>query len=463
MTPAKIKTITIITQAGAVLGVLAMTMVNGFLPVVMETFDVDAALGAWITNIYLLTLGIMIPTTGYLMGRFSLRSLFLFATGIFIAGNLLSVVAPNFLVMIVSRVLQATGGALYLPLAQVAIFTLYPIQRRGTLMGIMGFVTGFAPALGPALAGIMTDLLHWRSVFLSLAVLSALVFLAGFVLLEKEAEKPGMVFDGRSMALSTLGFGGLLLGVTRLSQEGLLHLTTLLPLLLGGTSLLLFIRRQLRLPTPLLELRAFRHRGFTIGTILGTLVYSNLVVMGTLQSIFIIDIQGHSPTAAGMILLPGTLVLAFLSLLTGRLLDVKGPFLLVTVGMPLFLLGTAFSIFHGPGTALLYVGVAHGIRMVGIAAVFHPLTTHAIGSVPNELLTHATALINTVKQIGGALISTLIMALYAALALQSSDAASMSFIFAMLAVLALFLTVGAFLALRPAKGARDRSLHRREA
>ena len=127
-----------IVIVGSFLSLLSQTVLTAALPSMMKDFKVDANVGQWLTTIYLLVLGITIPTTGYLVNRFSTRKLYLSAMGLFFIGCVFSIFATTFNLMIISRIIQAMGAGILVQLVQIVILKLYPIESRGAAMGIIG-------------------------------------------------------------------------------------------------------------------------------------------------------------------------------------------------------------------------------------------------------------------------------------------------------------------------------------
>ena len=177
------KTILLTIMMGSFLTTLTQTVLTSALPSIMTDFNVSANTGQWLTTVYMLVLGVMIPATPYLINRFSTRTLFISSMVFFFVGCVLSITSQNFGMMVASRVLQAICGGINMQLVQILMMRMYPVEERGTAMGLYGFIIGVAPAIGPTLAGAVIDSLGWRSLFYILGsvalldVILALVFL----------------------------------------------------------------------------------------------------------------------------------------------------------------------------------------------------------------------------------------------------------------------------------------------
>lgn len=258
---------------GAFISSLNQTVMTASLPRIMTEFGITASVGQWLTTGYLLVMGIMIPCTGYLMEHFSSRKLYLISVSLFFIGCAAAAFSPNIYLLLLARVVQALGAGILLPLPQVVAFRLYRPEERGTIMGIVGLTTGFAPAFGPTFAGWIADSFGWRSIFYIMCALAALSIVLGIVKLPEEEKHSEGKLDILSVILSTIGFCGLLTGVSNQGIYGFFSPVVFGPLAVGILCIVLFSLRQLKLPSPLLELRIFQNRNFTLGTVLLIFAY----------------------------------------------------------------------------------------------------------------------------------------------------------------------------------------------
>lgn len=400
-----------IIMVGSFIGSLNQTVMSSALPSVITNFGIDAGVGQWLTSAYLLFLGVMVPCTGYMMEKISVRKLYIGAMGLFSAGCMLAVISHNFTLLLLARIVQALGAGILLPLPQVVTFRLFEPEKRGVVMGSVGLTNGFAPAFGPTFAGYMVDGFGWRSIYYVMGALSLLSLLLAALQLKEEKMRSESSLDIPSVFLSTLGFGGVLTAATNQGNYGISSILTWFPFLTGSICLILFVRRQLKLKQPLLQLRAFCCRDFTIGTVLLLFTYGSMLSVSTVIAIYIQNIRGYSATVSGLIVLPGALLMAFLSPLAGKILDRFGPYLLTVFGLFFLSSGTFLMSLMGENTPLVLVGLSYTVRMVGIASLLQPLMTWAVNSVPVSYITHGTAIANTLRQVGGAVLSAVFISL----------------------------------------------------
>lgn len=424
---------------GAALSILSQTTMTASLPSIIEEFGVSATTGQWLTTSYLLTLGVMIPCTGFIMTRFQSRYLFLVCGLIFLTG-LLGAFAPSFPALVAVRCVQGLGAGVLVPLMQIVVFRLFPPQRRGFAMGVAALAQTAGPALGPVLAGVLTDAWGWRSIFLVTAALTVCL-LATYPVVRALREQPGEAsFDLPSLALVAVGLAGVIIGVANLgAADALLHAA--LPLVVGVIGLVLFARRQTALDLPLLDLRPFRTPQFTLGVVAVMVVFGALINVETFVCLYVQHDQGFSPTAAGLALLPGTVLAALISPLTGRVLDKRGPLALSVVGFACVIASGVLNALVTEESSLAYSVAVFALRCAGNACILQHLVTWAVNAVPASLMTHATAIANTLRQVGAALMNSLLFALMGVVERGSTELAGIKASFAVSTALTVVVAV----------------------
>ncbi|KMT22838.1 MDR family MFS transporter [Clostridium cylindrosporum] len=392
-----------IIMTGAFIGSLGQTLMSPALPTIMKDFNINADVGQWLTTIYLLVVGIMIPTTAYLINRLSTRVLFITAMGIYSVGCIVALFSTNFSTLFIGRGLQALGSGALMPLLQFVILYLYPPEKRGAAMSLVGITIGFAPAVGPTLSGWLIDSFGWHSIFNVLTTISILDFVLSFIFLKNVSKGTKSKLDILSVILSSIGFGGVLLGFANMGHYGLYNVVTYLPMLIGILSLIVFTLRQLKVEKPLLELRVFKDRNFTISTILVIIVYATMMSATIIIPLYIQSVRGYTALHSGLLMFPGAISMVLLSPSVGRFLDRYGARFLCIGGMALLAGGTiAFSFLH-ESTSVVFLSVMYFFRMVGITMLLMPLTVWGVQNLNKEHLSHGTAINNTLRQIAGAI------------------------------------------------------------
>ncbi|WP_340278952.1 DHA2 family efflux MFS transporter permease subunit [Staphylococcus coagulans] len=439
---------------GAFIAVLNQTLMTTVIPKIMEEFRLTSGTAQWLTTIFMLVNGIMIPITAYLTQRFSLRRLFFTAMLLFVVGSLLCMLAPNFTLLLVGRAIQAMGAGILMPLTQMFLFLVFPLEKRGMAMGLFGLVIGFAPAIGPTAAGWFVTAFDWRYLFLIILIISVIDLLFGYFKMMNLTELSKPKLDILSVILSTVGFGGLLFGFSSASQFGWGNPIIYLTLLVAVVTLVTFVMRQLKLETPMLEIRVFQYRAFTIPISLVILMF--LIFIGTLTilPIYMQTMRGLTPLQSGLILLPGGLVMGLLSPVTGKLYDIIGGRILAVSGMTLIFIGTLLLSFLNAESSITYIVLSFLVMMLGNSGIMVPMTTEALNALPRELIPHGTAMNNTLRQISAAIGTGLLVTLLTQLAMGHGGGTVASHIFGLqwtYKVVAVLSLIGALIALRISK------------
>lgn len=387
--------------------ILNETVMSIAIPVLQVELGVPPSMGQWLTTAFMLTMAVIIPLTGYLIQRIPTRSLFILAMSLFTAGTLIAFAAPGFGVLLIARIVQASGTAIMLPLLMTTVMTLVPPARRGAMMGNISIVIAVAPALGPTVSGFILDHFGWRWIF-GFVIPFALVALAvGARYLVSVSETTTARIDLLSIPLAVLGFGGLVYGLVGIgeSAQGTSTIPAWVPFLVGAAALAGFIVRQLGLQRDdraLLDLRVFGSRQFTIS------VVAMLVGMATMMGTFIVvpyfaqSVLHLDPFETGLITLPGGLLMGLAGPIVGRIYDRRGPLPLVVPGSILGSLGVWMLTTVSTSTSLWLLLLSNMALCLGLAATFTPLMTSGLGSVAPHLYSHGSAVVGTFQQVAGA-------------------------------------------------------------
>lgn len=387
---------------GGFAGMYSETALNIALPQLSMAFSVDVSVTQWLVVGYMLVIGVVLPLAGLLMKWFSARKLTVFALGAFFVGAIVSTAAPSFAVALVGRAMQGVGTGLVLPIMFAMVLEVIPPHKIGAAMGTSALVIMFAPAVGPTLAGALVGAGSWRLVFASFAVivLVGIVFALKFEVNPYKLTKPSI--DGLSIVLSVVGFGGVVFGAGMASSYGWTSPVVLAALVAGAVCLVLYARRQLSMETPIIDVRIFSHQGFRVGAV------CMMVNFGvTLSAMYILpQFYQNSMLLAvavtGVVMLPGGVVNALVSMVAGRIYDrigARGPAL---CGFGLSIVGAAALLFATPESSLVYVVACHIVMMIGVPLAMSPCQTHALSSLPHNLSTDGSTALNTMQQVLGA-------------------------------------------------------------
>lgn len=388
---------------GAFVSILNETLLNVAFPDLMDYFGVAEPTVQWLATSYMLVVGILVPITALLQQWFTTRQMFLGAMTLFLCGTIVCATAPIFEMLLVGRVIQALGTGLMLPVLMNTILLIYPPESRGTAMGTIGLVIMSAPTIGPTLSGLIVDELNWRWLFylvIPLACISIL-FAAFFLKNVSELTKPRVDFI--SIILSCVGFGGIVYGFSAAGEHSWSYPAVLWCLIVGGISLTLFVWRQLVVQSPILDLRAFRYPMFTLVTVLLLILMMSMFATMIMLPMFLQRVLLMTALAAGLTMMPGSIVNGIMSPISGALFDKFGPRMLVIPGLAL--MAASVWLFTGiePTWSNGYVIFLMIMMMLGISLVMMPAQTTGLNQLPRHLYPHGTAILNTLQQVAGAI------------------------------------------------------------
>ncbi|HDH4225375.1 TPA: DHA2 family efflux MFS transporter permease subunit [Staphylococcus aureus] len=417
-----------VVMIGAFVGVLNQTLMTTILPEIMKDFTVSSSTAQWLTTIFMLVNGIMIPITAFLIERFTLRSLFFNATCFLMIGSFICMLGINFPMLLVGRSIQALGAGILMPLTQTLLFIMFPPKKRGMAMGMFGLVIGFAPAIGPTAAGWFVNIFDWRYLFLVVLLIGMIDFVFGYLSLPNitELSKPNL--DKLSVILSTVSFGGLLYGFSTAGNLGWSHPMVYITIIAAIVILTIFIFRQLKLESPLLEFRVFKYNDFSLAMILIVLMFMLFIGNLTILPIYMQTMMKWSPLESGLILLPGGLIMGLLSPVTGKLFDKIGGRILSIMGMLTIMIGALLMAQFSQNTTQLYVIISFSVTMLGNAMIMTPMTTQALNALPHQYIAHGTAMNNTIRQVSAAIGTGILVTLMTGLGKTSSLSGSQGLI-----------------------------------
>lgn len=393
----------------AFLMILNETVLSVALPAIMQDFSVSAASGQWLTTGFLLTMSVIIPTTGFLLQRFSTRGLFIFALSSFLVGTLLAIFAPSFEVLLVARIIQAIGTAIVLPLLMTTTLSLVPIHKRGAIMGLNSIVISVGPAIGPTVSGAIVSTFTWHYIFILMAPLAVMILILGIIFIKLPSQARKIPLDVPSVVLSAFAFGLLVYGISSLEHASENLSLTIACFAIGLIALTLFITRQIRLTRvgkELLNLSPFKNRGFTFSILLIMVAFGTLLGTIVMLPIILQSGAGASTLSIGLMLLPGGLAQVIVAPIFGRIFDRFGPRPVLIPGAAMLALGQWMYVSVDSDTALWVFMINHVVFSIGLALLMTGLMSSALASVEPRLYGHGSAIFNTAQQLAGAVGTT---------------------------------------------------------
>lgn len=388
----------------ALLGTLAVslnnTALNPAIPVFMREFGIGAVTASWVITAFMICMGMTMPVTAWLGKRFGKKRVYLSGLFLFLAGSCIGVLAPSMSWVIAARCIQGVAGGLMIPLSLALVFEAYPREERGRVGGWWGMAVMLAPAVGPVLGGALVQLEGWPALFAMNIPVGLAAWAIGWRCLPSPPPRTPPAFDWRGFVLATLGVGTLLATLGRLTgRSALTDPSHIVPASAALACLVLFVRVELRAPAPLLNLRIFAERGYSLSVavvaaqsvgMFGCLVLLPLLMQGVL---------GYGAMSTGVALFATALFAGLFSSLGGRLLDRHGPRPGVAAGLLCSALATMAFGLAGPDAPLWLIVALMAARGVGLGLSYVPVTTAGLNAIPEHLVTEGSAMNNILRRI----------------------------------------------------------------
>lgn len=276
-------------------------------------------------------------------------------------------------------------------------------------MGIFGMVMFVAPAIGPTLSGWIVEHYSWRMLFDIVLPFAVFTLVYSIFKLKNITPQRNLKLDVFSIVLSSLGFGGLLYGFSSAGDKGWDHPLVYGTIIIGFIALIALILRQLQMDDPMLEFRIFKYPMFALSSAISIVLSMAMFSAMILVPIYIQTIRGFSPMDAGLLMLPGAIVMGFMSPITGRLFDKYGARTLAIIGLIIIVTTTFF--FSQLDMEMSYVSLMllFTLRSFGMSMVMMPVMTNGLNQLPMEANPHGTAMNNTLQQVSGAIGAALLV------------------------------------------------------
>ncbi|WP_100013020.1 MDR family MFS transporter [Lentibacillus sediminis] len=390
---------------GAFFAILNETLLNIALTTLMAEFGITLPTVQWVATGFMLIMGIVIPISPLLMQWFTTRQLFIGTMIVFTFGTAIAAVAPTFSILLTGRLIQAIGTGLLMPLIFNVFLLIYPPHKRGKIMGIVGLVIMFAPAIGPTLSGVIVDYLGWRFLFITVIPFALFSILFGYKYLINVSEVTKPKIDWFSIIFSTIGFGATIYGFSSVgeSEAGFLTPDVLISLIVGVTSIVLFAIRQFKVEEPLMDLRVFKLPMFSHAVAMFVIIVMTMFASELILPVFMQGPMALAPAAAGLLLLPGSILNGIASPFMGALFDKVGPRMMM-IPATIVLAGTMFMFSRLTAETPPWVIIVGFILiMLSVSATMMPAETNGLNQLPKRLYPHGTAVMSALQPLSGAI------------------------------------------------------------
>lgn len=393
----------LVALIGAFMSILDSSIVNVAIPTIMNVFNAGTESVQWVSTVYLLAMGVVVPLSGWLGDRIGYKRLYILSMAVFVAGSLLCTLAWDINSLIIARVIQAMGGGMIMPTTMAMIFRMVPRDKIGRGMGIFGIALLVAPAIGPTLGGYLVEYIEWRWIFtinLPIGVIGILLSL--FVLPEFQSKHPGTL-DVAGAVTSAIALFCLLLALSKGSQWGWSAEPTLLLFVVSAFAFILFVYMELTSENPLLDLRVFTYVTFTMANLMVVVTTVGMYAGLFYLPLFLQNLRGIGAMETGLLMMPGALVSAVMMPVIGNLYDRIGPRPLALVG--LLMLAFLTYTFHYLDLATATATVTLWVMFRGAVMAFSmmPAQTAALADIPNEMIGRASSITNIIRNVASSL------------------------------------------------------------
>jgi len=406
-----VKAIMAVLLFGGFLSLFNETILNVAFAKIMVELNVTATTVQWLATGYMLIVGILVPVTAFLIHRFTTKQLFLSAMTLFLVGTIFAVVSTSFTGLLISRMIQATGTGMLVPIMMNTALVLSPPDKRGLNMGLCVCAILIGPALGPIASGTLLQFFHVQSLFIMLIPLAIISIISGALFLENASIITKPKVDYVSIVLSSIGFAGIIFGISSINDSHANKLVIIISFVAGIIGLFFFSKRQLSLKQPMLEIRAFQRPIFTLCIILIVITQMVQFSMNMLLPLLLQNGLNYSPISAAVVLLPAILISGITTPFAGKIFDRMGGKKLIAVGFIITCIFMWLLSIIGESTSMLTISVLYCFVGFGVALIIPATQTTALNQLSSKHQADGIAITSTSMQIAAAIGSTLFIGL----------------------------------------------------
>jgi DHA2 family multidrug resistance protein len=408
--------VTLVVIFGAFMSILDQTIVNIALPRLQNALGADLSGVQWVLTAYILTQGVVTPTTPFFADRLGTKRFYVLALAVFTAGSALCGLAWSLPALIIFRVVQGVGGAALFPLAITMLYREFPAHQRGLASGVLGIAALLAPAVGPTLGGYFVTYGNWQLIFFVNVPIGLVGILLAVMLLREARAETRTPFDVAGFVLAATGLAAVLYALSDASTDGWAS-GKVLGFLFGGLILLGFfvfveLDRARRARQPLLDLRLFANGPFLSSNITNALITFAFFGGLFLFPIYLQNLRGLNAFQAGLLLLPQAFASIISALIAGRVVDRFGVRVVVIPGLILMAFATWQLSYLTLFTPYGWLQVLFVIRGLGLGMIIQPLSVSAVSDIHPRMFAQASTLYTVVRfvstSLGIAVLATLV-------------------------------------------------------
>ena len=384
--------------------ILNNSMLNPILPRFIDIFHSNAVAVGWILTIFMVSMGMTMPLTGYFGDRFGKKKVYLTGLSIFILGSLAGFFSNTLPMVIISRAIQGMAGGLMMPIAMALIFNSFPRHERGLAVGVYGVAAMVAPAVGPTVGGFLIQYLDWPWLFAFNIPFGLTGLILSFKFLERTETDPEKKFDLVGFLIITLGIGSVLYALGRgKTVENLIDPLNLTLIAAGIAAVIGFVFYENRQSDPLLNLSVFKVPTYTV-----SILVTSSASIGLFSGIFLLplliqNVYGLNEVMTGVLFLPAAAASGIFMSIGGRILDKKGPKYVVPPGLAIMAAATIGLGMLKLSTPYWFILILNTIRGLGMGMGNMPATTSGMNAIPESLVAQGSAMNNIIRQISSSL------------------------------------------------------------
>ena len=396
---------------GTFMAILDSSIVNIAVPKMMSVFGVSLESIQWILTAYTLTLGAVIPLTGYLMDNFGCKRVYIFALGFFTMGSLLCGLAWSNSSMIIFRVIQALGGGMIMPVGMALVYQVFPMEERGMALGFWGIAAMAAPAIGPTLGGFIIEKMDWKLIYTVNVPIGIVGVMLALIVLKSTPIQKLKPFDYIGFITCALGIVSILYVLGEGSSIDWSEIKNPMLLTLGCLTLVMFVINELTHPYPLLDLRVLKNLNYTISIIISNILTLALMGGAYIVPLFLQSIRGYTAMQTGIIMFPSAIATGFMMPISGKVADKVGAKIIIIPGLILLFFASYRLTFMDMDISSSSINLILVLRGIGLGLTMMVIGNVGMNSIERNEISKASALQNTIKQIASALAVTVMTTL----------------------------------------------------
>jgi DHA2 family multidrug resistance protein len=403
--------ITISVMMATIMQVLDITIANVSLPYMQGSLSATLDQVSWVLTSYVVAAAVMTAPVGWLAARFGIKKLLIVCVAGFTAASMLCGIAHSVEEIVLYRVVQGMFGAALVPLSQTVMLEIYPPERRGWAMSLWGLGVMIGPIMGPILGGWLTEYYSWRWIFFINLPFGIATVLGLMAFMDETEGNRRLAFDWFGFAALGIGIGALQLMLDRGEQLGWFDSNEIvLTALVSAAGFYFFFAHSLTTPNPFISFAIFRDRNFTIGLAFMFVCGMLLVASMALMAPFLQGVMGFPIIDVGLLLGTRGIGMAIGMLAAGRLVMRIDPRLLLAFGLACCVASLYYTIDFSPHTSVFTIVWTSILQGIGLGALFVPLNTLALGSLPPALRTQGTAMWTLIRNLGSSIGVSIVIA-----------------------------------------------------